>query len=183
MEPSLRTLRSMYDINTITPVVTELVTLVEAKAHLKIDHTDEDSLLTDLIKASRSALEKYCGVSIGTQEREWIADMDCIEEIPYGPVIGVTKVEYKTAMDTYDDYTEEGRHEVDGRQFKTFEPFITGRWIVTYDCGYTADNVPPELKLAILHELAYRYENRGDSTGGVCVSAKKLAHPYRRILT
>ena len=42
--------------------------------------------------------------------------------------------------------------------------------------------VPDDLKLAILQEAAYRFENRGDALAdkGVCEPARILANPYVR---
>jgi uncharacterized phiE125 gp8 family phage protein len=184
----------MYSVKVKTAVTTELVSLADAKSHLRIDSSDEDTLLTALVAQCIRRIENYCSVSIGAQTRIWTYDSDGDEEeIPYGPITSITSAKLLTDATTvpvtYDTYEEGDYWCTDGEDFKTFEPFATGRWKLEYVCGYTSATLPADLKLAILHEIAYRYENRGDKgkqyaveVVGVCESAKIFAAPYRRVL-
>lgn len=52
----------------------EPISLLEAKHHLRIDHTDEDADLTDLISAARCALEDYLNAALIQQTFNWILD-------------------------------------------------------------------------------------------------------------
>jgi uncharacterized phiE125 gp8 family phage protein len=182
----------MYTVKTSEAVTSEVVTLEEVKAHLKIDYDDENDLIAALIAQCRNRLETYCSISIGEQTKIWVYDgKRCEEEeIPYGPVNEIVSVAYleDTNPVTYEAQTAGEDYVIDGEEFKYFNPLAKGRWKVTYIAGYT-DNVPQALKLALLHEIAYRYENRGDKGKqfaveevGICVSAKILANPYRRVL-
>ena len=47
----------------LTEPTVEPLTLTEAKAHLRVDGTDDDTLITALIGAARSAAESYCNRS------------------------------------------------------------------------------------------------------------------------
>ena len=51
----------------ITPAAEEPVTLAEAKAFLRLDGSDEDALLGDLIATARDYLEMVSGLSLVTQ--------------------------------------------------------------------------------------------------------------------
>lgn len=182
----------MYSVKVKTAVATELVTVDDLKDYLRIDSSDEDALLTALAKQCIRRIEAYCGVSIGTQTRVWTWDTDGEEEeIPYGPVQSITTAKYlsdtSTVPVTYDAATEGEQYVIDGEDFKTIEPLYGTRWKLEYNAGYTT--LPDDLKLAILSEAAYRYENRGDGTQkfasenpGLSESAKILANPYRRVL-
>lgn len=44
----------------LTAPATEPVTLADAKAHLLVDHTDDDAYITGLISVARDMAEKYC---------------------------------------------------------------------------------------------------------------------------
>jgi len=110
-------------ITIITPPATEPVALAEAKAWAKIDVSDDDTLVTNLIAAAREAAELYMKRSIITQTRKLTADagtsgfMDALPagiydlpvsvltgslprsiELPYSPLQSVTSiVTYSTA--------------------------------------------------------------------------------------
>jgi uncharacterized phiE125 gp8 family phage protein len=173
----------MNDNKLITPVTTELLSRESlVKPYLKISHTDEDSLLDVLITASRQMIEKWCGIAIGEQERQWIIDASCETEIPYGPVTSVDAVEYKTA-DGYEAKTLDDDYEVeDGARFPTFKPLTEGRWKVDYTTGYTSDTIESELKTIWLKLIAHLYVNRGDSGGTIPTDIKYALNPYKRNL-
>lgn len=43
----------------------ELPTLDEAKAHLRVDFSDDDNYITSIISAAREYIQDYCGVTFG----------------------------------------------------------------------------------------------------------------------
>lgn len=79
----------------ITPPATEPVSLVEAKAHLRVTGSDEDTLITALIAASREAAEHELGRALISQTWEKTLDMfpEAIE-LPNVPVQSVTSLKY-----------------------------------------------------------------------------------------
>jgi uncharacterized phiE125 gp8 family phage protein len=58
---------------TVEPVA-EPVTLVEAKAHLRIDHGDDDDLLSALIRAARQEVERSAGLALIAQSWRMVLD-------------------------------------------------------------------------------------------------------------
>ncbi len=79
---------------TVAPAA-EPVTLQEAKQQCLVDSTDDDALLTRLIKAARSHVERYCNARWAEQtivcECTGFADFVRLSE---GPLKSVTSIEY-----------------------------------------------------------------------------------------
>ncbi|PWK75746.1 head-tail connector protein [Aminobacter sp. AP02] len=60
-------------IRTVAPAL-EPVTLVDAKAHLRISHTSEDGLLSGLIRAAREDVERTTGIALIDQTWRLVLD-------------------------------------------------------------------------------------------------------------
>lgn len=170
----------IIDIKTTESSPTEPVTLVQAKAHLLIDHTADDTYVTSLITQCRRAVENACNIAIVQKVVVLTADWEEEWELPVGPHGTISEVKLRTGtvggiaeyqtLDADDEYT------TDGELFKLFNSSSCGRHKITYTAGYST--VPDDLKLAILNEIAFRYENRGDSKDGLCAGAAELIKPY-----
>ena len=196
---------NIIDIKRVETTTTEPVTLTEVKEHLLVTFSDDDTLLTSMITQARTKIEDWCNVSIIAKTVTMIADLYNEWELPYGPVIGIQGVQTRTTtqgsgLPTYETLTSGWG--VDGVDFLTFDPFFSNtewnmpadvwlqggdlnyRYKLIYTVGYNP--VPVDLKLAILNEIAFRYENRGEgstvlSAPGICQAAAVLAQAYKRI--
>lgn len=187
----------------------EPVTLADAKRHLRVDFNDDDALITAMIVAARKAIENFCHISLVPKtitlwlkanevpQSNYMQPFQVREqfnefELPYGPVASVDSV---TSIDsdgtTIINCVLNSDYYVTGKSYKSIK--ISNNFtnnVVVYEAGYAAGTVPPELWLAILNELAYRYEYRGDPTNvrataftdiGVAQAAQILAKPYQRM--
>lgn len=84
----------MTEILTTAPTE-EPVTLAEAKKHLEVDHTDDDTLITAYIQAARQYVERYTSRAIMAQT--WTAYLDGFASeinIHRSPVLDVTAIQY-----------------------------------------------------------------------------------------
>ncbi|HEU4903167.1 MAG TPA: head-tail connector protein [Flavisolibacter sp.] len=185
----------MNEVRTITPPATELLTTAQAKAFLKIDHTDEDELINLLITTTREMIERHCGISIGEQTKEWVTDFsqagppklgkylprrNCYEvlssgeAIPYPPFIELVSAErwnetaYETQTETDDFTVLEGY----------FDPLQSGTWKITYTAGYDADTLPAGLKLIWRQYITYAYTHRQDEDVPFPGFIKYALQPY-----
>lgn len=167
----------------------EPITLTEVKGHLIITSTDDDTLLNSLITQARKAIENYCHISIARQQITTILIFDDELELPYGPMTDLISVETASVTQgsgpvTYE--TDTNNWNTDGSRYQTFAGTPGLRYRLIYMAGY--DSCPSDLKLAILNEIAFRYENRGESMDtfkanvGLCEASRVLAEPYKRYL-
>lgn len=79
----------------ITPPSEEPLTLDEAKAHLRVESTDDDALITALIVAAREQAESITARALCTQTWELVLDAfpeACV--LRHSPVQSVTSVDY-----------------------------------------------------------------------------------------
>lgn len=187
-------------------VITEPVTLDEAKSHCYITHDEDDDYLSNtLIPACRQVLENYCQISIVEKSVTAtlkiqsnirlsdpsgyldIRDNDNLFELPYGPVKAISSMTQVTTNGNILDMVENEDYSLSGNLYKSVVINSAGDFILVYTTGY-ANAIPRDLKLAILNEIAFRYELRGDKTNryaqqnvGACESSAFLADKYRRL--
>lgn len=86
----------------ITPPAIEPVTLVEAKAHLRVNFSDDDTLISAFVAASRMNVEGWLGRALIDQTWDLYLDefpTDTFKgiQIPLPPLISVTSVKYDDA--------------------------------------------------------------------------------------
>jgi|SRR6478609_1988726 len=183
----------LLDVQLGQPTGNEPVTLAQAKSQLKIDFTTDDALITALISAARSQLERYTGVSL--VQREVVAVVKLTGEnwfeLPYGPVdkdsiavstvsIGGSTPEAVTSFDVVGNEFVSMNVRAGGTIFSLSGPDACNPFSITYDAGYA--DVPPSLSEAVLHQVVYLYEHRGDESGIDMISptAGLLARLFRR---
>lgn len=160
-------------VNIKTEPDEEPITLVEAKAHLRIDCDAEDAYITTLIKVARKHAELFQNRSYITQTLELRLDYfpQFLIELPRPPSISVTSIKYiDSGGDTQtldaSKYTTDFNSYV-ARIVPAFnEIWPTTRRIIDavtieYEAGYgDAADVPETIKQAILLLIGVWYENR-----------------------
>lgn len=171
----------VISIDRVESSPTEPVTLAQVRAHLIITFTDDDTQLTTLITQCRQAVENYCHISIVRQIITAVLCYDCPQDLPYPPVTNLYSVQSSVPSPgsgpiSYETATSGWQQ--DGNEFSGGG--VRNRLV--YGAGYAT--VPEQLKLAILNEIAFRYENRGNNplTDGLCEAARILAVPFKVML-
>jgi uncharacterized phiE125 gp8 family phage protein len=176
-------------VQTSAPSI-EPVTLSDAKLHLRVIDTAEDTLITLLIGAARRYAEMYCNRSFVTQG--WRLTLDAfpgpsLMGVPYGrpytvpahavqlertPVLGVSAITYQDMGGTWQtmsasDYVVDATGPI-GR----ITPVFGKIWPVTlpqiaavridYTAGYgpAATDVPEGIRQWLLLRIGTLYENR-----------------------
>lgn len=159
--------------------ITEPVTLAEAKNYCRVTFTADDTLITMLITQSREAVEAATGLSlIPKNVVTYFNNISGNFDIPFGPV-DIDSLELF-------DMNQDGL-EITGTNLQLvgyeFPKLVFPKYAnlkATYDAGYTT--IPMDLKIAILDQISYSYENRGlDSDTGICNKTWKACQRWTRI--
>jgi len=179
----------------------EPISLAEAKAHLRIDADDEDQLLTSLIVAARSLVERALALALVTES--WSLYLDSWPRsgaiaLPIAPVQAVAAVRIYDPDDTPTDVSS-GTYAVDvlsdparlvlssgaaqlmpARRLNGFEVAFTAGY------GDEAGDVPEPIRQALKLLVAHWFEHRepvvlGQLAQEVPATVGGLLLPYRRV--
>lgn len=164
----------------------EPVTPAEAKLWCKIDDsiTEDDALITALIKSARQMCEQYVGQSIITRTvTAVINNTNGGVYLPYGPVTSFTSL-----TDSDGNAIDSDNYKLSGTQFPRLLWPKDSNLTAVYAAGYSS--LPEEFKTAIKEQVFFLYNNRGEeserSRDGVVVQqglspmAKSILKPLKR---
>lgn len=164
----------MTTLRTIAPA-TAPVSLSEAKLHLRVDGSDEDSLITGLIDAATAHFDGQgvLGRAMVTQSwAQWVDQTPGWVRLTVGPFQSLTSVEYYDADNALQTATlADFEVRLDG-DFVIVKPKKDHVWPnayirqdaikITYVAGFgdAATDVPQSIRQAILLTVGHWYENR-----------------------
>lgn len=154
------------------PALGKLITLPEAKTFLRLDTSDEDTLVGSLLAAAHDYLEGYLGRSLGTQVLRATLPYRNPLPLPRPPVISITLVRAKQGTTWYEvsTYVLEGDTLV-------FTQYPGHTVEVTYQAGYAT--LPAPLKQALLLVASHLYEHRAEDASSLPPAVHALCSPYR----
>lgn len=159
----------------ITPPASEPVSLAEAKLHLRVDHSAEDTLIQGLVTAAREQCEHILGRSIMQQTWEVVLDTfpaDGDIELFNPPIISITSIKYIDANTGTEVTLASNQYALDKDNEPGWViPAIGVAWPETadaanavrvrYQAGYAdAASVPSAIKSWILLAIGVWYKNR-----------------------
>lgn len=182
----------------LTPPAIEPVSLAEAKAFLRVEHDDDDGVITPLIAAARLFVEAQTRRALITQE--WRLVLDCwppsgrieVRPAPLRSLIAVRVYDFDGNADLIDLDAFVQDTAGSALIFPSWTLSQPGRRAagieldMTCGDGDAALDVPEPLRQAIRLLVAHWYENRSLTTTGADYSAlpitvPALIAPYRMV--
>ncbi|NMG39891.1 hypothetical protein GRZ55_11615 [Chelativorans sp. ZYF759] len=162
----------------------ELLTLAKLKSRLRVDHDDDDDLLTDLLKGAIARIDGPNGIGFAMMEQAWRKSMDAFPHtiiLPGAPIKSVTSITYVDPAGEQQTLDHDAyRVDVDCEPVRIvpavgkFWPathHVIGAVKVNYVLGEVdAANVAPDLIDAVCLLVGHRYENREAVNVGNIVS-------------
>ena len=167
----------MYKI--VTQPTSEPLSLKEAKDHLRVTGSEEDSLINNLITAVRQEAEKYLNRVL--IEQTWDMFLDKFPDddgdifIHKTPVTAVTSLQYYDANNVLQTWARTNYDLDHYNEPASIYPAYSISYpatldtknvvIIRFTAGYgDAGDVPDAIKSGMLLYLSYLYDNRGDAT-------------------
>jgi hypothetical protein len=165
--------------------ITEPVTLPEAKAWLRVDFTDDNDLITAMIKSARQSVEHFTNRALVEKDISLNAETPEDSAIPsltattYKLKLPYTKGAEITEL-VLEDWEETELVIEDDYEVKGNTIYYLNGW---YSIAYTVTpTVPQALKEAVLMEVAERYNNRGETNSeGLSKAAEDKAQSFVEI--
>lgn len=188
----------LYSKVTTEPAV-EPISLTQAKAHLHVDHTDEDDMISFIIQSARENIEQMTNRSLINQTKTLklhyfpVSIYNKWGEIllPCGPVSSVTSVYYYNESEantllSSSDYWVDTTSNIPKIIIKDSWPAtfdMPNAVTITYVAGYgaTGSTVPKALMSAMYLMIGHLYENReqvGDIKHELPFGMDYLLAPY-----
>lgn len=177
-------------IRLVTPPAASAVPLVEAKAHLRVDHDEDDALIAGLVDAATGHLDGWTGVlgrALMPQVWEMTLDRFPRSEIrlPLGPVASIVSISYDDSAGV-EQVVESDQYRVDARGWPA--PVSGAAWPSTAGAvrvRWTAGTgCPAPVKHAILLLVGHWYAAReaaGAALAEMPFGVAALIAPWRRV--
>lgn len=174
----------LRDVTTTVAPSATIVTLQAAKDYLRVDYSEDDTLIQSLIDTARIRLEQYASVAMTARTLKVVAYVDEFIELPYAPINTISLVEYWDGEAWVAMVV--GDYRVIGDTYKKvyFTSPIMSDFRFTYTCGYAT--TPESMKTALLKMVGDLYEYRESSVESSKPSANlttayELMKPYKRV--
>lgn len=158
-----------------TPTDTDIVSLTDLKTFMKVDGSDEDTLIATLFTAAREMVEGYTNTSMNDDADNYTLNLDAwpdsgVIRVGVGPLVSVTSVKYYDSDDAQQTLAVDTDYYVDaarqpGQVVMKSMPALKAKpnaIEVIVKAGYNEAAVPKALVNAIQQITLNFYERRGD---------------------
>lgn len=162
----------MRSLSLVTAPLEEPVTVDEVKDHSRIVGTDDDTYIGNLITSARLHAEGYLKRALVSQIWSMKTDEGLMDvEIPKPPLVTVDSINYidadgnnqllNSSVYTVDSDSTPGRVVLAYDQSWPDTRDVIQNVTIEFTCGYgTEEDVPQDIKQAILWQVDHWYEHR-----------------------
>lgn len=184
----------------VTAPAAEPVTTAEAKTHLRVDSSDDDTYIDTLVKSARLWVERTNGLALVTQT--WDGSIDAFPRgdrivVPKYPLVSVSSITYHDADLSTSTVFSSANYQVDvaarpprivlkdGADWPTDTLRASSGVVVRFVAGYgAASAVPEDIEHAIKLLVGQMYNHREPEVTGTIVTPIQFAidallAPYR----
>jgi uncharacterized phiE125 gp8 family phage protein len=144
----------------------EIMTLEQAKAHLRVDYNDDDTLIEQLISVSRTIVEDVTYLSLVAKSwRLNVAANLRLVKLPRPPIVNILQVNFisndgiATLLNSSNYWLEVDAgcvHFLDSHIVPPDAKYLS----INYNAGYEANKIPTPLIQAAKLMLGHFYDNR-----------------------
>ena len=154
---------------TITDRPAACVSVAEVKSWLRIDHTADDTLIeSTIIPAAQDLIEQATGLCL-SGDTVVIAQWDAASNLNGTLELPLSPFDTMIELTVNDVVMEDGEYTINGHDLYPILDVQSGVAVkaeylsgFAVDTGYNTGKLPPALKMLVLNQAAYMYENRGD---------------------
>lgn len=183
---------AVYAPERIAAPGTLVVSVAEAKAHLRVEGDDEDALIQGLVETAIAHFDGWSGI-LGRclVAQTWRLKLDRFADplrlpMPAASIAAVTSGGTTVAGTVYELLHDAGGSFVTLKEGQAWPAVPSGNAQVAVDfvAGYgpAAQDVPLPIRTAVLILASHLYDNRGGSNpGGPPPILDILIRPYRRV--
>ena len=164
-------------LSLITPPAAPLLSISEAKEHLRVDTNTDDVLISAYVEAVNDMLDaKWGELGRALVTQTWAAKLNGFPYgdivLPIAPVQIVTSIKYQDANDTEQTVASANYRLINRSEYAFIELASGASWpqtlnqtdvvTITFDAGYGASamDVPEGIRMAARLMVAHWYENR-----------------------
>jgi len=168
----------MRQIQIVSTIGSEIISVDDCKNFIRIDTTEDDTLLGYMITSARLQAESYLSRDILSKQRKYYLDnaLDGLVDVPYGPIDSIDEVKVDNIVIT--DYTERGLGDITIKMDPTDKEVL-----ITFTTTGMSDGL---LKQALLQIVSTLYDNRTDYVNGTISteldsSSKVILNGYKSV--
>jgi len=180
------------------PSPLDVVSLATAKAHLRVEHTTDDALVTTYIGVAYNAVEAYTNTHLAeTNVSDFFDHLHEYTNIHVGPRVSINTTRATDGVSYIDDngvrqYLAATDYEFDGSSYPARLRILNeptdvkdtlNAWRVDTTSGYNNTTRPDALVSAMLLIVGHLYENRQDVTPfrvyETPLASRYLMNPHR----